>query len=206
MGGSIIDFLGKNKLLVIFCLLLFLNVANATNFGTERDINVFIDENEFGYTFNAEANEFFYLKVRIIDENNVALENYHIDLKVEDVRGVLVADYSQRLENNIRFRILSDANGFINFSFKLNTCHALAQDFCYQIGELYTFRIIQKNLDRRENFRIIPQTLEHNWLGETLRWFSINSDYLFIVGMLLVFILGLGGTLYWLLRGKSKGR
>ena len=50
----------------------------ATTFGSERDINVVIDENEFGYTKTVETGEFFYVKVRIVDDNSIALRNYHI--------------------------------------------------------------------------------------------------------------------------------
>lgn len=174
----------------------------ATTFGSERDINVFIDENEFGYTKTVETSEFFYLKVRLVDANSLPLRNYHIDFKVEDKRGALISDYSQIENNGIIFRILSDDNGFINFSFPINTCGAIQQDFCYQQDETYNFRIIQNNLDRRETFRVIPQTLEHNWIGQQLRWAILNMDYLFIVGFLLIVLLSLIATGYFVFKRK----
>lgn len=170
----------------------------ATTFGSERDINVVIDESEFGFTKTVETGEFFYLKVRIIDVNSLPLRNYHIEFKVEDIRGALIADYSQIEQNGVLFRILSDDNGFINFAFPINACGAIQQDFCYQPEETYTFRIIQNNLDRREDFRVVPQTLEHNWIGQQLRWFILNMDYLFIVGFLLLVLISLTATGFWL--------
>ncbi len=174
----------------------------ATTFGSERDINVVIDENEFGYTKTVETGEFFYLKVRITDSNSLPLRNYHIDFKVEDTRGALISDYSQIEQDGILFRILSDDNGFINFAFPINNCGAIQQDFCYQPEETYTFRIIQKNLDRRETFRVIPQSLEHNWIGQQLRWVILNMDYLFIVVILLIVLVSLMASGFWLFKKK----
>ncbi len=193
---------GKSKILIILFILFFSALASATNFGSERNIAVSIDENEFGYTKTVETDEYFYLKVRIIDENSIALRNYHIDFKVEDKRGALVADYSQIEIDGILFRILSDDNGFINFAFPINTCGAIQQDFCYQQEETYTFRIIQNGLDRRETFRVEPQILEHNWIGQLIRWVILNMEWFFIVVFLLILLLSLIASGYWLFKGK----
>ena len=193
----------EGKFLITFFLLICFSSVFATNLGSERDINVFIDEPEFGYTKEVEANEVFYLKLRIIDVNSTPLRNYHIDFKVEDDRGALISDYSKIESDGKIYRIISDDNGFINFSFPINTCNAISQEFCYRIDETYTFRIIQKDLDRRENFLVIPQTLEHNWLGQSFRWAILNMDYLFIVVILLIISITLIGTGVWAWRSRK---
>lgn len=175
---------------------------SATNLGSERDISVFIDGNNFGYTKSVEANEFFILNVRIVDENSNALRNYHIDLKIEDSRRVLIAEYSQIEENGKIFRILSDDNGFINFAFPINVCGALQQEFCFQVEETYTIRIIQQNLDHKEDFRVVLQTLEHNWIGQGFRWGITNMEYLFIVLFLLIVLLSILTTGFFLWKKK----
>ena len=177
---------------------MFFSLASATTFGSERDISVFVDENNFGFTHHVEANENFFIKVRIIDENSSALRNYHLNLKVEDSRGVLIANYSQLEQNGKLYRILSDDNGFINFSFPINVCSAIQQDFCYNVDEAYTLRLIQNNLDRRETFFIIPQTLEHNWIGQGLIFGLVNTEYIFIVLILFIILISLIATGFWL--------
>lgn len=196
-----------NKLILFF--LLFLATSNfAHNLSSEADISVYIDENNFGYTHEVEANEYYYLKVRIIDENSIPLDNYHLHFIVEDARGAIVNDYSEAAltvnGNLVISRILSDANGFVYFSFPVNPCNATQTDFCYEIDETYTFRIIQKGLDRREKFFVSQQQLEHDWIGQSLRWLYINANYLFIVGILIIITLALLATFYWLLKSRRK--
>jgi len=194
--------LKKNKIFLAFFLIFFISTVSATTFGSERDISVFIDTNNFGYTHEVEANEVFYLNVRIIDQNSLPLRNYHIDLKVEDQRGVLINDYSKEEKEGKIYRIISDDNGFINFAFPINVCGALQEEFCYEVEETYTFRIIQKDLDHRENFRIIPQTLEHNWIGQGLRWIIFNMEYLFIVLILFIILISILFSGYWFWKNK----
>lgn len=178
--------------------------ATATTFGNERQINVFIDENSFGYTHTVQANEFFNMKVRIVDENFIPLDHYHIDFKVEDKTGILIKDYSKNEIHESAERILSDSNGFIYFTFPVVSCSAIKDNSCYDIDETYTFRIIQNGLDRRERFSVTQQKLEHDWFGQSLRWYLYNSDYLFIVGLIILVLFSTVITFLWVWKKRRK--
>jgi len=191
--------LGKeNKKFIFLALLLLLPLTHSSNFGTEIDQNVFIDETNFGYTQTVELNENFYMKLRIIDDSNNALRNYHIDFKIEDNRGVLIGDYSERILNDVRFRILSDDNGFINLTLPINQCNGIQSTFCFRPEQAYSFRIIQRNLDRTETFNVEIQTIDNDWIGNTMRWGVKNIDYIIILGFIIIIVVLGALSLLWL--------
>ena len=173
--------------------------------GSELDTAVIIDENNFAYTHTVETNERFYLKIRIIDENDNALKGTHLHFLVEDNRGAIIRDYTEEIvSTNIIKRLISDENGFINFSFFVKSCDALQQDFCYRPDQAYTFRITQNSLDTQEQFNVEIQNINDDWLGNGMRWAVKNINFLIVAGFaLIIFILVIISILFIL---KKRGK
>ncbi len=177
----------KNKLIFLAFLVLFASFTLAHTVGSEVNSNVIIDENNFAYTHIVETNERFYLKIRIIDVNNNALTGTHLHFLVEDNRGAIIKDYTEEIiSGNIIKRLISDQNGFINFSFFAKACDAIQQDFCYRPDQNYTFRITQNNLDRQEQFGMKIQNINNDFIGNGMRWIVINIETVFILGFILL--------------------
>ncbi len=187
-----------NKLIFLIAFLTLLAPFTlAHTVGSEANLDVIIDNNNFAYTHTVETNERFYLKIRILDLNDNSLNGTHLHFLVEDNRGAIIKDYTEKIiSNNIITRLISDENGFINFTFFVNSCDALQQDFCYRPDQSYTFRITQKGLDQREQFSVEIQNINDDWMGNGMRWVVKNINYLIITGFaLLVFVLVIIGVI-----------
>lgn len=179
-----------NKIILIAALIFLLNSTQAIIFGGEtEDVNFGRQE----YSSVVRQGENFYINVQLLNSDLNALEGYHAELKVVDSRRALINDYSVDLECNeiecIEKRILSDANGMIHFAFPINSCNAFQKEFCYNIGQIYTFKFNVKGNEIQDTFEVMIEKQNTHWFGDILRWFVVNTPYLFILGCASILLL-----------------
>lgn len=185
------------KILLLLLLLVVSGGAMAIQFGNEIH-NPSIVSDSFKMITNPELDSQFFLQFQLADDNGIPLDNYHTELRILDSRGVLV--YPDTSEGGSRFAdpiavffrdtlSFSDSNGFVNYSFILPSCNAINQTYCFQLDQNYTVTVTGKNIFREEFFTTTINSIETNWLGDTMRFVNVNSQSLLIISVSLGFII-----------------
>lgn len=186
------------KILFLLLLLALVGGAGAIQFGNEIHIPS-ISENSFKLMTNPELDSQFFLQFQLVDGNGTPLENYHSELKIADARGVLV--YPDFGEPDIQF---SDSNGFINYSFILPSCSAINQSYCFNLDQNYTVTVTGKNIYRQEFFTTTINSIETNWMGDTMRFTYANAQSIWIIACGIAFIIFIVSLIYVRKKGGNK--
>ncbi len=86
----------------------------------------------------------------------------------------------------------ADSNGFVNYSVFLPSCGFFSDgEFCFQLQQTYTATITGRGLFRQENFTTQIKQIETNWIGDFLRFFSVNSQGIFILVIALIVVVSI---------------
>lgn len=165
------------KIILILAILAILANANAIQLGNETSTPQ-IAPDSLKMMSEPQIDSEMFIQLRLIDENQAALENYHTELKIYDLRGVLVYPRDAKT-TELAF---SDANGFINYRIFLNSCNMLNDgENCFQLDQTYTATVTGKSIIRQENFTPKLKTLETNWFGDGLRFLYVNVQSILVI-------------------------
>lgn len=176
------------KLSILIFLLMLIACTNAIPFGNETQNSV-IQSGSFKMMSSPELDSELFIQFQIVGTDGNGLDGYHTELKIYDNRGVLI--YPKKNFNvsewppNPGFLgeiTFADSNGFVNYSVFLPSCGFFSDgEFCFQLQQTYTATITGRGLFRQENFTTQIKQIETNWIGDFLRFFSLNSQGIFIL-------------------------
>ena len=179
------------KLILFLAILTILANANAIQLGNETSIPQ-ISSNSFKMMSEPQIDSEMFIQFRLVDANQAALENYHTELKIYDLRGVLVYPRDFPIGGGGLAISFSDSNGFINYKIFLNSCNLLNDgENCFQLDQTYTVTITGKSIIRQENFTPKLKTIETNWFGDGLRFLYVNIQAILLITIALVLVIAL---------------
>lgn len=181
------------KTFILFFLFLLIASASAISLGNEIEDSS-INPGSFKMMSNPELDSELFLQFQLIGADSNGLDSYHTELTIYDNRGVLVyprksftGPYGIPNPGFLGEIAFADSNGIVNYSVFLPSCGFFSDgEFCFQLQQEYTVTITGKGLLREETFVTQLKQIETNWVGDFLRFVTVNSQGIFI--LLLSFI------------------
>ena len=143
---------------------------------------------------NPELDSNLFINFQLVGADGNGLDNYHTELKIYDNRGVLIypkkcsgigCPNTQQLLGELSF---SDSNGFVNYAVFLPSCGFFTDgEDCFQLQQTYTVTITGRGLIREENIITQLKQIETNWMGDFLRFYTVNAQgfLILILGLIL---------------------